>query len=110
MNNFQPYIVSNITSTPAGHDMVEKGLLPKFIDSYAMRSANNQAIFQKWISEIPTNDNRAYIDFTEAVNGYFDGPRAGIMIRRNTGIKSLYPHPSRFIRNTDGTVTLIPTD
>lgn len=110
MNNFQPYIVSNITSTPAGHDMIEKGLLPKFIDSYAMRSAKNQAILQKWISEIPTNDNRAYIDFTEAVNGYFNGPRAGIMIRRNTGIKSLYPHPSRFVRNADGTVTLIPTD
>ena len=47
MNNFQPYIISNITSTPAGDDMIKKGLLPKYIGTDAMRSTNNQAILQK---------------------------------------------------------------
>ena len=33
----------------------------------------------------------------------------GVMLRRNTGIKSLYPHPSRFI-NENGKVILKPVD
>ena len=42
--------------------------------------------------------------FTEEV------PISEFSVARNTGIKSLFPHPSRFIRNEDGTVRLIPTD
>ena len=33
-----------------------------------------------------------------------------LMLRRNTGIKSLYPHPSRFVRDEDGFVHLVPVD
>jgi hypothetical protein len=28
------------------------------------------------------------------------------MLRRNDGIKSLFPHPSTFVRNADGTVSV----
>ena len=33
-----------------------------------------------------------------------------VAVPRNTGIKSLYPHSSRFVRQPDGTVTFTPTD
>ena len=39
-----------------------------------------------------------------------DIPISEFSVARNTGIKSLFPHPSRFIRNEDGTVSLTPTN
>ena len=110
MNNFQPYIISNVQSTPPGRSMIEKGILPDYISTATLRGNDEaQMRLQKLISEIPLNDNRAYLDFQEIMGGYFNAPHLGVMIRRNNGIKSLYPHPSRFI-NKDGKVILKPVD
>lgn len=108
--NMQPYIITDVLSTPSGKIMQEKGLLP---DIQILRgNPNREQIVQKMIDDIPQKDNRAYINTNAAFDGFYvpskiDGE---IMLRRNTGIKSLYPHPSRFVRNEDGTVSLLPSN
>jgi hypothetical protein len=37
---------------------------------------------------------------------YTSGVQTEFMVPRNTGIKSLYPHPSLFIKDANGKVTL----
>ena len=113
LNNTQPYIITGITSTPNGYKMIEKGILPNYMGKDVLRSEIGKLKLKQLIESIPTNDNRAYIDTKEAAAslfGEYEGPNAAVMIRRNTGIKSLFPHPSRFVRNPDGSVSLIPTD
>ena len=113
LNNTQPYIITGIQSTPNGATMIEKGALPEYIGPVELKTESGRAKLNDIIKSIPKNDNRAYIDLSERAAGSgadYKGPSAGVMVRRNTGIKSLYPHPSRFIRNSDGTVSLIPTN
>lgn len=113
LNNTQPYIITGIQSTPNGETMIKKGILPEYIGPAELKTENGRIKLNDIIKSIPKNDNRAYIDLSERAAGMgadYSGPSAGVMVRRNTGIKSLYPHPSRFIRNSDGTVSLIPTN
>ena len=39
-----------------------------------------------------------------------DVTRGAGMLRRNTGIKSLFPHPSRLVRGEDGLLKMLPTN
>lgn len=111
LNNTQPYVISDVLSTPNGKTMQRKGIIPDFISSSMMEKPTMREVFKQQLKNIPKNDNRAYLDFMEHPMGDWDFKSpAAIMLRRNTGIKSIYPHPSRFIRNADGTVTLIPTN
>ena len=89
--------------------MQEKGILPEYLSKFAIRE--HPDLFQLALEkEIPGSNTTLYIDPTEPMQGMFNAPQAGFMLRRNTGIKSLFPHPSRLIRSADGTVSLIPTD
>ena len=113
LNNTQPYIVTGVTSTPNGATMIKKGILPEYISKSQMETEAGREMFRKILDKTPINDNRAYLDFTERAAGMgadYNAPAAGIMIRRNTGIKSLFPHPTRFYRDVDGVVRLRPTD
>jgi hypothetical protein len=125
MNNTQPYIITEITSTPNGRIMQSKGVLPEMIDGYLFRdkitnigthvNPNFDIKLQQQIAATPITDTRAYI-IPSTARGFKELYNLGdynvgeLMIRRNTGIKSLYPHPSRFVKNADGTVTLKPVD
>lgn len=125
MGNTQPYIITDVISTPSGKDMQNKGLLPTIIHKYRGRDIYGQ----KWnpdpefdiklkaqIDAVPLNDNKMYVlegtdsGFDKLYQTPFGLPGGELMIRRNTGIKSLYPHPSRFVRDADGFVHLIPVD
>lgn len=125
MGNTQPYVITDVMSTPSGKDMQDKGLLPIIIQKYRGRDKYGQ----KWdpdpefdtklkaqIDAVPSNDNKMYVlkgtdsGFDKLYQTPFGIPGGELMIRRNTGIKSLYPHPSRFVRDEDGFVHLIPTD
>ena len=125
MGNTQPYIITDVISTPSGKDMQNKGLLPTIIHKYRGRDIYGH----KWnpdpefdiklkaqIDAVPLNDNKMYVlegtdsGFDKLYQTPFGLPGGELMIRRNTGIKSLYPHPSRFVRDADGFVHLIPVD
>ena len=112
LNNQQPYVITGIQSTPDGKTMIQKGIIPNGFSKLELSNVKTQDILQQQLDNIPVIDNRAYLDFTEPVPGMWipSNGNTAVMLRRNTGIKSLYPHPSRFVRNADGTVTLIPTD
>jgi hypothetical protein len=107
--NFQPYYITEIKSTPSGHMMIEKGILPDYMNKQ-MIQANPEAFQAMFKRQVPGANTTLYIDPSEAVQGVFEGDRAAFMLRRNDGIKSLFPHPSRLIRNEDGTVQLLPTN
>jgi len=107
--NFQPYYITGIKSTPSGHMMIEKGILPDYMNKQ-MIQANPEAFQAMFKRKVPGANTTLYIEPSEAVQGVFDGDRAAFMLRRNTGIKSLFPHPSRLIRNEDGTVSLTSTN
>lgn len=72
-----------------------------------------QEHINKLLKNIPNKDNKFYIDDVSSYRkGVFgidpvDDHMGEFMLRRNTGIKSLFPHPSLFKRNADGTISLI---
>lgn len=110
LGNFQPYVISGITSTPNGPKMQAKGILPQSMSKTMLGSPHNKALLQRQLVNMPINDTNAYLDPNEVVHGFLQGPQYGVLIRRNSGIKSLYPHPSRLIQNSDDTISLLPTD
>lgn len=111
--NFQPYYITGIESTPSGHMMINKGILPDYMGPQmfkTMKQNDPKRLEEILFRPVPGANTSLYIDSGEAVQGVFDGDRAAFMLRRNDGIKSLFPHPSRLIRNEDGTVQLLPTN
>lgn len=116
----QPYVITGIKSTPLndGRILPDKIGIPKYISNtdYGIKE-DYDSIIQRAISIADSGNtkNMAIIDDYSAYPlAHFDEgnniPHSEVSISRNDGIKSLFPHPSRFIRNADGTVTLIPTD
>lgn len=116
----QPYVITGIKSTPLNDGRILPGKIgiPEYISnrSYGTKEGYSP-IIQRAISIADSGNTRnmAIIDdYSIYPMAHFDEgnniPHAEFSISRNDGIKSLFPHPSRFIRNADGTVTLIPTD
>lgn len=109
----QPYMITGIKSTLLNDGNLSPKLnIPDYISPHggdyksvidrAIRMADTGAV-----KDMAVIDNISHYPiqlFTEEV------PISEFSVARNTGIKSLFPHPSRFIRNEDGTVRLIPTD
>jgi hypothetical protein len=108
-------MITGIKATPLNNGRLSEKLnIPNYISSRGYggdyKSHIDRAIR---MADLGATKDMAVIDdishyptqlFTEEV------PISEFSIARNTGIKSLFPHPSRFIRNADGTVSLIPTD
>lgn len=109
--NIQPYLINNVQSTPSFTYMVDKKLLPSYISPNQVGSQEDYSeMIKRLIEDTPINDNKLYIDdismpvqstLTPA-NKY----TTEYMLRRNTGIKSLFPHPSLFVRDANGTVQI----
>lgn len=99
-NNFQPYLISGIKSTPDGSMMIQKGILPKYEGTGIFQDKIDDAIQHKY----PT---MLFSDFSERVPGRYEmsGYKSGFMYRGDN-IKSVFPHPSMFERLDDGTVIL----
>lgn len=113
--NMQPYLINNIYSTPVFSIMQKKNLLPKYISppsSTAEQIQRYKDIVQSLIEKTPINDNKLYIDDISmspmgTLTGLTHPHRQEYMLRRNSGIKSLYPHPSLFKRDINGNVSVI---
>lgn len=99
-NNFQPYLISGIKSTPDGHMMIQKGILPEYNGTGIFQDKIDDAIQHKY----PT---MLFSDFSERVPGRYEmsGYKSGFMYRGDD-IKSVFPHPSMFERLEDGNVVL----
>lgn len=107
--NLQPYYITDIDSMPNGLMMQAKGILPSVLSEKQIEIYPE--VYQKIINtNIPGQNTTLFLDPSERVPGIFNTVKAGAMLRRNTGIKSLFPDPSRFIRGASGKVELLPTD
>ena len=104
----QPYLITNIKSTPTNKLLQDKKIIPQYISPsfYRDKDAYNE-ILKNLSTETPFRD-MAIIDNTSFKPSSMMGTNnVEIGIPRNTGIKSLYPHPSLFLENPDGSVSII---
>ena len=109
VRNMQPYFITDIRSTPSGRMMQNKGLLPEYHREYEL--VHNPEWLQQEVKRIvPGQNTTLYIDYNEPMSGIMDVTRGAGMLRRNTGIKSLFPHPSRLVRGEDGLLKMLPTN
>ena len=109
VRNMQPYFITDIRSTPSGRMMQNKGLLPEYHGEYEL--VHNPEWLQQEVKRIvPGQNTTLYIDYNEPMSGIMDVTRGAGMLRRNTGIKSLFPHPSRLVRGEDGLLKMLPTN
>ena len=109
VRNMQPYFITDIRSTPSGLMMQNKGLLPEYRSKYEL--VHNPEWLQQEVKRIvPGQNTTLYIDYNEPMSGIMDVTRGAGMLRRNTGIKSLFPHPSRLVRGEDGLLKMLPTN
>lgn len=109
VRNMQPYFITDIRSTPSGRMMQNKGLLPEYRRKYEL--VHNPEWLQQEVKRIvPGQNTTLYIDYNEPMSGIMDVTRGAGMLRRNTGIKSLFPHPSRLVRGENGLLKMLPTN
>ena len=125
----EPFLINNITQTPFGNAIaVEKGLIPKYIPTgnpgfakqvaeylknpnltgYSEQVKSYADYIRKLLKNIPNEKTRMWIgDGGNRPELTTEGfiPKE-VMIRRNTGIKSLFPHPDLFVRDNSGKVIL----
>ena len=145
--NMQPYLITDVSSTPNSSLLMQKGLIPEYKSppinlrqvhelQYRIRTTKDSKVreklqnqlnellntpeyqeyyqnnIQNWIDNWKLDKNAFILDenraplqtldvigrnpnsFTQSLEG---------MIHRNTGIKSLFPHPSTLQQNPDGT-------
>lgn len=121
-NNFQPYLINNV-------DKILPGSVKQPYFRYTSTPNELSQIAKKDLKLI-TPDNPLYntlqsrrneiqnaINTTKESNTiyygrdipfrYFEAPLLEFALPRNTGIKSLFPHPETFIKNSDGSISLI---
>ena len=107
--NLQPYYITGINSMPNGLMMQNKDILPSMLSKQQIELFPEK--YQRVINtNIPGQNTTLFLDPMERVPGIFNTVKVGAMLRRNTGIKSLFPDPSRFVRSTFGKVNLVPTN
>lgn len=102
--NMQPYLITDIESTPISSILAEKGLLPEY------QSSASKEYIQELIDNRKLGNNIFIIDeHSVSVPNTTVPLRDGMpvtpfegMVARNTGIKSLFPHPSLLQKNNEG--------
>jgi hypothetical protein len=94
--------------------MQNKGLIPTYVpppkDAYEFSKYKNN--IKKLVEDIKNiNDNKLYIDNLSVKPGgtlsYPNRHVSEFALKRNTGIKSLFPHPSLLIRDNNGKLKII---
>ena len=121
-DNIQPYFINNVKK-------VVPGFVKNLYFQYKPTPGNLSSVTRK-NSKFITPGHRLYDDYQlrkneiqRAINAtkesntiyygkdaplqYFNGKSLEFALPRNTGIKSLFPHPDTFIKNSDGTISLI---
>lgn len=58
----------------------------------------------------PNTGGSGYLFRPYVSSNYFNNDVLEVALPRNTGIKTLFAHPSRFVRNADGSVSFTPVD
>lgn len=120
-HNIQPYYVTNIKETiPAAVVRNKKGypIYVKSVDGTIPTHRSGNLVI---VGENTTQNNSSFNMFLPKVmskgelvgsklNKYYDNNVFEVVVPRNTGIKSLYPNMSRFVRNADGSVSFTPVD
>lgn len=110
--NMQPYLVTDIQSTPNKMTLLKKGLIPEYNSHPTEEDISNM------INNWRLNRNAFILDegstvmpntVQPTINGSMSNPTSSFKIRsfegalhRNTGIKSLFPHPSTLQKNSNG--------
>ena len=102
--NIQPYLITDIKSMPHYNQIehIPENMMNRSIDYVRTLKPNNQLVINTFggmrhptlqPTKFQTNSNL--------------GDQIEFRLRRNTGIKSLFPHPSTFVTNEDGTISII---
>ena len=105
--NLQPYLIDGIKSTPEGHWMREKGIIPEYIGPSTGHTSEQVKI---WMQEHPTpKDNfRLFINPGPGGGGlYRDTVIPSEFMYRGDRIKSLFPHPSLLTRDNTGNIIML---
>lgn len=120
-HNIKPYYITNIKETiPASAVRNKKGypIYVKPVDGtipthrsgdiviVGENTTQNNSSFNMFLPEVMSNGELV----GSKLNNYYDNNVFEITLPRNTGIKSLYPNMSRFVRNADGSVSFTPVD
>ena len=112
-NRFQPFLIDNVTSIPLASNLVEKGILPHYIspgsygkEDYISKVLNPAIEHAKESNILIVDDISMYPQNFESLPISREFPLLEFGITRNSGIKSLFPHPSTIVRNADGTFTV----
>lgn len=120
IHNVQPYLINDIdkilpgsvkqlhfrfTPTPSGLEN------PEYLKTITSDNPIYN-ILQRRKNEIQTAINTTKESNTiyygkDIPNKFFEAPALEFALPRNTGIKSLFPHPKTFIKNSDGSISLI---
>lgn len=102
--NIQPYLITNIKSMPHYNDIQHI-------------SGNETSLSREVVSKLKPNNQLVINTFggmrhptlqpTKIKTKSNSGDQMEFRLRRDTGIKSLFPHPSTFIKNDDGSISII---
>lgn len=107
--NDQPYLLNNISSIPSRNVLVKKGIKPEYTSPLHSEELNayKARVIDQALAKTKEGNMLVIDDFMIPVKGIMDNNmQVEFALTRNSGIKSLYPHPSLFVRNLDGTVTV----
>lgn len=119
--NIQPYLIGDIDDVVKSTTLGYSGDMGNHIKDYHIDIAyNNKGVSAKefahrLIKSLPDESDKLIIDVSEAAQGVipgYDRSKALNVLYRGpmNKVKSIFPHPDRFVLNGDGTVTFIPVD
>lgn len=111
VTNDQPYLITEVSSLPSVKMMRQKGIKPEYTSPHMSWSYDGQyeAEYLRPAIQNAVEGNMMIIDdASHVVLGQMNpqGKQVEFGLTRNSGIKSLFPHPSLFVRNPDGTVSI----
>lgn len=118
--NIQPYVINNIDelalSNKLGYSGDEgyKHIKDYHTDINRRINISPREFVYRLNKSLPDESNKLVVEVNEAAIPYIPGyknPSVDVRYRGpNQNIKSLFPHPDRFVLQPDGTVTFTPTD
>lgn len=111
----QPFLITDIKSMPTSQEIKKLGIIPEYTsppNSVLKNPVEKQKYIDEFIKPIIDNTKQRDIAVVDDISHYpsrqfTSSPQLEFMVPRNSGIKSLYPHPSLFVENKDGSISLI---
>lgn len=110
----QPYLITDIKSTPVSKELRKAGIVPEYTSpprEVYTDDVSKQNYIQNYIKPLidatKSRDMAILDDISHYPHSvYTKGNQIEFNVPRNTGIKSLFPHPSLFIKDANGKIII----